>query len=143
MIKPRALKSLALLSLTAFLANISLNTLLPQLTTYDPSEQQQTLPSYDAILDNISRRLQLSPSSTRLSRIRSHHASLLIERGIDPKSPHFKELMRERMKRVNVVRRERGGERKVLRNLALGGEVWRGTPLIVENSVCRVVLAFY
>ena len=60
-----------------------------------------------------------------------------MERGIDPHSARFKELMRERMKRVNVKRRERGGERKILRHLEMNGEsVWRGTPMVVlENHV--------
>jgi hypothetical protein len=40
------------------------------------------------------------------------------------------------MRRVNVKRRERGGERKVLRGLQIGEEVWRGTPFVVDTKVC-------
>ena len=39
------------------------------------------------------------------------------------------------MKRVNAVRAERGEERKVLRGLQLGEEVWKGTPLVVFEKV--------
>ena len=131
--KQRGLKSLALLSITALvLSNLSLH-------LFSSSQQlQEEELSYDEILTHISRRLAFtssSPSNTRLARIRSHHAQLLIERGLDPHSTRFKELLRERMKRVNAVRAERGEERKVLRGLQLGEEVWRGTPLVVFEKV--------
>lgn len=58
-----------------------------------------------------------------------------MERGLDPHSARFKELLRERMKRVNSVRNERGGERKILRGLKMGEDVWRGTPLVVGDVV--------
>jgi hypothetical protein len=95
MIKQRALKSLALISLTAFLANISLNTLLPSYDEYNSSTSTTTVDSYDEILTSISRRLTLSPANTRLAQVRMHHVQQLMERGLDPKSARFKELMRE------------------------------------------------
>lgn len=132
MLKARTLKGLALLSVTAFLSNSVINNTL--LTTPD-GEDAITLDDYDDILASISRRLQLSPANDRLRSVRAHHAQMLMERGIDPHSSRFKELMRERMKRVHVKRRERGGERKILRKLELRGEsVWKGTPLTMLET---------
>ena len=137
----RTLKGLTLLSLTAILSSVINNVLTTTFTHPDNNDNnEQRITDYDSILSSISRRLQLSPANTRLAAVRSHHAHILTERGIDPRSARFKELMRERMKRVNVKRRERGGERKILRHLEMNGEsVWRGTPMVVlENHVDMV-----
>jgi hypothetical protein len=41
------------------------------------------------------------------------------------------------MRRVNAVREERGGERKILRGLKIGEEIWRGTPFVsLGAEVC-------
>jgi hypothetical protein len=57
-----------------------------------------------------------------------------MDRGLDPHSQHFKEVLQRKMSNVNAVRGEREGVRKIKRNLNFGEEVWKGTPINLNKK---------
>ena len=126
----RLLRSLALLAALAFVANTAFNTFYTIEEDYD---------DYDLILDNISRRLTVSPSRKRINQYRTLPAQKLIDRGLDPHSQRFREIMQRKMKDVQGVRNERGEDRKIRRKIEMDVDVWEGTPL---KNVEKIKVSF-
>jgi len=127
--KRRLIKPLTVLAVAAFLANAALN-----IFTSDTYTSPRDEYDYDLILQDISRRLAVSPSHQRINELKRHHAQILMDRGLDPHSQHFKEVLQRKMSNVNAVRGEREGVRKIKRNLNFGEEVWKGTPINLNKK---------
>ncbi|KAL3799103.1 hypothetical protein HJC23_002231 [Cyclotella cryptica] len=125
----RIIKSLAVLAFAAVLANTALNIFTSE--NFNATRDEY---DYDLILQDISRRLAVSPAHQRINELKRHHAQILMDRGLDPHSQHFKDVLQRKMSNVSAVRGQRGGVRKIKRNLNIGEEVWKGTPMNLKEK---------